>query len=259
MATLYFNNAVDSDWNELGNWWEDSGFTVPASSLPTSSDDLIVQGWSVDSNTGSPAICNTALISNSEFQIPITATSITFDTCLISQDITADVTLIGSCIFTSNMFTITGNCVFNYAGFSYLTVPNGDIIGNVTCNDMTELQATVSGDIVFNDYSYFNGTATDGDYVFNDYSTNRGYITGNCVFNGLAQNQGEIIGDARFNDQSWMLTTGTPAASVSGTATWSVSAAKEALTYLSDDYYFGTIGTVVLGAGINGSSILGVV
>ncbi len=34
-ATLYFNGAQNGNWSNLGNWWQDSGFTTPAVAVPS--------------------------------------------------------------------------------------------------------------------------------------------------------------------------------------------------------------------------------
>ena len=47
--TLYFNNAVDGLWATLGNWWQNEGATIPASSIPTASDTaVILLGCTID-------------------------------------------------------------------------------------------------------------------------------------------------------------------------------------------------------------------
>ena len=40
-SNLYYNNAQnDGDWGNLLNWWQDSGFTVQATALPTSTNPV---------------------------------------------------------------------------------------------------------------------------------------------------------------------------------------------------------------------------
>ena len=51
MATLYFYEDISNNWDELGNWWLDSGFTLSASNLPSASD--IVEIYSSVNNLGS--------------------------------------------------------------------------------------------------------------------------------------------------------------------------------------------------------------
>lgn len=40
---LYFNNAVDSNWTSLGNWWTNLGCTTPAGALPGSGDHVTLK------------------------------------------------------------------------------------------------------------------------------------------------------------------------------------------------------------------------
>jgi len=61
MSVLYFNNAVNTSYETLGNWWSNSTFTTQASSLPTNADDCIVNG----SVTGTDSLtCNTINFNN---------------------------------------------------------------------------------------------------------------------------------------------------------------------------------------------------
>lgn len=48
MANLYFNNAVDTSLDTLGNWWLDDAFTTPAGALPTESDDIYMAAFDGD-------------------------------------------------------------------------------------------------------------------------------------------------------------------------------------------------------------------
>jgi hypothetical protein len=48
MANLYFNNTVNTSLSTLGNWWQDDAFTIPASALPTASDDIHIAAFSGD-------------------------------------------------------------------------------------------------------------------------------------------------------------------------------------------------------------------
>ena len=50
---LYYNNAtLDSEWNTLGNWWNDAVFSDPALALPTAGDDLEIWQPVLTVNTG---------------------------------------------------------------------------------------------------------------------------------------------------------------------------------------------------------------
>ncbi|MES2409444.1 MAG: Ig-like domain-containing protein, partial [Patescibacteria group bacterium] len=47
----YFNGAVSDDISDLGNWWTDSSFTIPANTLPGSTDTVDIYS-TVGSNNG---------------------------------------------------------------------------------------------------------------------------------------------------------------------------------------------------------------
>ena len=44
---LYYNSAVDNNWNTLGNWWIDVACTKPAYKLPRNNDDVTILGAGV--------------------------------------------------------------------------------------------------------------------------------------------------------------------------------------------------------------------
>jgi hypothetical protein len=53
MASLYYNNAQgDADIGNLANWWQDSSYTVPATALPTITDDVVIDGDILNDSTG---------------------------------------------------------------------------------------------------------------------------------------------------------------------------------------------------------------
>jgi hypothetical protein len=56
MASAYYNAAVDLKWDTPGNWWADSGFSTPLSTmsgLPEFGDDIYVYG-TIDGYVSSP-------------------------------------------------------------------------------------------------------------------------------------------------------------------------------------------------------------
>ena len=58
---LYFNGAVNNNWNSLGNWWLDIDHTASASALPTYGTrcELLAD---ITSNSGSSAVCRSIKI-----------------------------------------------------------------------------------------------------------------------------------------------------------------------------------------------------
>jgi hypothetical protein len=190
MATFYFNGADDiansvdpPEWPKLGNWWMNSGFTVPATALPTSSDSVVA---SVGLATDAPrTVVN--FITNARFSGDLTVTGV----ATFSGYANNGGTITGDCIFNDNSYhhgAISGNCIFNDSSWiSFWASFNGTITGNCT----------------FNDNSYNGGTITGGDCTFNGNSSNGGTITGDCTFNDSSYNQGTVAYDATFNDSSY--------------------------------------------------------
>ena len=159
--TLYFNGAVDSDWNTLGNWWEDFGCTVAASALPASSDDVILFA-SIYSNSGSePTIVNFDLqASYSTLGIPITITGLA---AFSGQGAFLSSTINGNCTFSGNTSynngTITGNAEFIFPSFLDGT---GTVSGTTTLTNYVLYFKNVGDNQAFNDSSnwFFDAAAT---------------------------------------------------------------------------------------------------
>ena len=42
MTTRYFNNAVNTSWDTLGNWWLDAAFSTPSTSIPVNGDTVFI-------------------------------------------------------------------------------------------------------------------------------------------------------------------------------------------------------------------------
>lgn len=138
----------------------------------------------------------------------------------------------------SNTVTV----VFNNSSYNVFTAK---VAGNATFNSTTQNIGVVSGGATFNGSSQ-NGdgitmmtTSVGNGSIFNDSSTHKDGAT--------------VDGDAFFNDSAYCY------GDVTGTATFSKTAAEN---MLDNEALPGTIGTVIVqggGGGINGSSILGIV
>lgn len=126
--TLYFNNAVDYLLGTLGNWWQDDAFTIPADSLPSSSDDIVVgpAGVEVRGITGNDneSVTYKSLVATDSvfwaggpfdppysynFEI-ITTDGITSSGCLFLNKITSDGEY-NACVFTEATDFFTGAIV----------------------------------------------------------------------------------------------------------------------------------------------------
>lgn len=201
--TLYFNNAVDGDWQTLGNWWLDDQFTVPATKLPTSVDDVHILGpidaagrdVGVLSNSGvKPTVANVYVNSSKASNIYIS----------IELHVSGLATFDGenSYLYTDypeNGFAIiNGNCSFI----------NG---ASVWSNSYVISDAVINGNATFHNDSYNERGTINGVATFHNDSYNSGTINGNAIFNDQARNRAElnigmftgvVAGSAIFNDNS---------------------------------------------------------
>jgi hypothetical protein len=215
MATLYYNAAVDTDWNTLGNWWDDSGHTVPATSLPTSSDS-VVSSAEILSNSGStPTVIDFTQNGSSGFiylgiEITVTGTA-TFNYGSMSGG-----TINGNCIFNNdavNFGTINGNATFtasSYTGLSSNAFTGSGVSGTITFSSATPVSFTLSnGNTWFVNTSALTFTTPDPTWTFNgdSYLESNYTIEGDCTFNSTSRNTGTIVGDCTFNDSSYNDTT----------------------------------------------------
>jgi len=197
MATLYYNAAVDTDWNNISNWWIDSLHTIPATNLPTSIDDVVLSG-TCDNNTGdTPTVAN-IICESCVFYIAFIATnSATFNN--------------GSS--TDGGGTVLGDAIFNDYSENYSINVNGYAI----FNNMSWNRGTLNGNTILN--NSYTSSIINGAVTLNYISTNEGTINGNATFNDNSFNAGMIFGNATFNHSSFAYPT-SAGASYGGTVTF---------------------------------------
>jgi len=273
MANLYYNAGVDSAWDTLGNWWNNSAFTDPALALPATGDTVYLS-----SEMGSGPSTSVTLS-----HIYVSALNATFTGAIGNATFNGD---------SSNNGTVTGDAIFNDSSYNLGTI-SGDATFNDSSNNAvflahgpTVIVGTISGDATFNDSSYnhayydpqldfANGSAVvGGDAVFNNSSVNYGLVQGNGTFNNSSYNarqdfldnpftmlgtiqlnatfnddsysRGLIGGDATFNDDSYN------GNGIGGDATFSASSAL--LTIKN----FGVSGSVSIVGGTTGKKAISI-
>lgn len=171
MATLYFSNAVNQDWNDLGNWWTDDSLTTQATSLPSSSDNVVAFG-DINANSGSePTVVN---IDMQSFALGIDLTVTGLATFTNGGSI-GNATLTGNALFNdanASNATIDGNATFNGGSYNY----GGQITGDATYYDSASCGGRVDGDLNFYDTSGISPSPAGFDLgrcdsaTFHDYS-----------------------------------------------------------------------------------------
>lgn len=204
---LYFNAAIDSDWNTLGNWWLDSSFTVQATHLPRSIDSVLVDlgfaGSSLDANSGPIPTVYNLTVGDSQENLPRLSFSIDINilnVAIFSNNILVPSNINGNVIFNDRTYgnggTINGNCVFNNSSVNY-----SNITGNATFNDSSlNSLGVIYGNATFNDNAANSAGSITVDAVFNDSAINGGVVYGNAIFNNNSINNGLVANIATFND-----------------------------------------------------------
>lgn len=162
-AVYYFNNAVNTDPLEVGNYWNNYNATDPAGVVPNFSTD--------------------------ELTIIFGAT---FDNDATAAD---PIVFNGSGI---NEGTITGDAVFNDISGNNGTIDGTATFNDTSANGINNNGGVVSGNATFNDQSY-NLDGLHADAIFNDQSYNSSSISGNATFNDQSyNNNGTINGTAKY-------------------------------------------------------------
>ena len=137
MANLYYNNAAsDGDWGNLANWWQDSGFSTPATALPTTSDVINLYNEVTQNTQGSDqCFCSSASFWSADFGAGLTLQA------------TGVVNMQGSSILAGN----TANGVSMHD--SSQIASTGVIVGNATLRDSSRNLGHIEG----NAYVYYDG------------------------------------------------------------------------------------------------------
>ncbi len=207
-STLYFNNAVDTSWNTLGNWWTNASYTNPSSVFPHDGD-IVYIGKLVNTSASSTVTLGHIHVAHSSTgggeDVGFLPGLVVGDVTFYSAGYQEGGQITGNAIFNDFSIehngTITGVATFNNGSHTYGTVTVGSAIFN---NDSYQnFSSTLTGNTIFNDNSWDEGDII-GSVVFNDNSHNTGdaHITGDVVFNGATYNEAEITGNAVFNGTS---------------------------------------------------------
>jgi hypothetical protein len=239
MATRYFKNSVDQNWDTLGNWWSnaacDEGFSGTLTGVNVTDTDTEVTcdstaglvvgrpitGDGIDTGTTVASITDGTTFELSQAAISTETSDLTCELHVIP--VTADDVVIatgnGYVMGTPSadmlgLVTVNGtsglqvtlraaNFVFNDTSSSYSTL-NYNSGGGTTFNDSSSNWGDLYSTVTFNDLSYHGaGYIYWGGTTFNDSSFNsQGTINGDATFNDSSSNSSTINGDPTFNDSS---------------------------------------------------------
>lgn len=172
---VYFNAAVDGSLSTLGNWWEDSAFTIPAVALPETTDFVFITS-------------------------AVTSGTATYSSATITANIGSAVTITAPTTLTNaiNSGTLVGNSTLNGTSSNA-----GTIIGLVVLNGDSENVGEIDGNATFNANTYQEGSGVVfGNASFYGIYGNAGTVNGDAEFYNTTGNIGTITGNATFRDSS---------------------------------------------------------
>jgi hypothetical protein len=212
MATLYFYaGGSGGAWDNSGNWYEDSGYSIAHNSVPTSEDDVIL-GDNVN-NSMAIAYCNGITTGSYQFDIgSTTLNATTFAQFQWGGTYSGSVTCpdVQFSNGTSHNGSVTGNASFYNS--SYMGVgTGGNISGTVSFYDTSYFYDATGITIWPTSMTFYETSYTEGGTInssvsmtFNDSSYNKSTctISGNATFNATSQNIGIVTGIATFNGSS---------------------------------------------------------
>jgi YVTN family beta-propeller protein len=191
-AEYYFNNAVNTDPAEPGNYWDDAGLTSPAGFVPDSTS------LKVNIVAGATYNGNATFINNTYNDGTVTGNASFHAHSQNNGTVTGDASFDDTGAINNAGALVSGTATFTNSSINEGTVYNG-IFNNDTTNNAGAL---VSGTATFNNTSTNEGTVYNG--IFNDGTANNAgaLVSGTATFNYSSTNNGTVAGDAIFYEGS---------------------------------------------------------
>jgi len=184
---VYFNAAVDTAWDTLGNWWNDVAFTIPATYLPPDGGTVYLAAQ-MTSGPSTSVTLNHIYVADAStggggFYVIFTGAD---GNATFNDNSGNSGTVAGDATFNDNSLNcFGGSTVAGDATFRNTSCNAGTIAGNATFYGSSSNgdNGTVSGDATFNDNSLnYSGSTIAGNATFNDYSYNNGTVSGDVTF-----------------------------------------------------------------------------
>jgi hypothetical protein len=208
----YFFNAVDMDWNNLGNWFEDAEGLIPSLTLPNVGDSIYIPNSSQVLYNGTLIFRNDSAVygSVSANQITFagrsktnTGTTLTVFEPLLPNAITFNDSSrcngVAAVILPENTYMLFNGASENRGQlstsdirFSGNAINAGSIFSPVKFYEYAKNNERVYGDAYFYDASYNEGTIYSNGYFYN-YAQNRGNVFNGAEFDGFGFNQSEYL------------------------------------------------------------------
>jgi hypothetical protein len=187
-STLYYNNAEnDGDWGNLLNWWQDSGFSIQAIALPTTTNPINLYNEVTQNTEGAnQCFCSSASFWSANFGAGLTLQA-SGVVNMQGSSLLAGTTTDGVSMHDSSQLTATsvvdGNVTMRDSSRAF-----GSILGNATIyydggNGQYPIGGTVAGSVTYTGWpavtpQWFNDQATGGGNN-GDFSDLRNWWTSN--------------------------------------------------------------------------------
>lgn len=205
----WYSSGGSTDWNALGNWWDDAAHTVASASLPTMGTPVVVLApthpiidldgafalpYTIDATASGISFTSE---SGRSYYRPITGNVDFYNKAVSDGTITGTATFHDYTYVNNTSGIINGTAIFDYARGGVMTLRGGMHWTGTFNGPILGSDGIAVTSWVFNESS-INGNTIVGDATFNDTTYNSGNVIGTAVFNGdLSDNgngEGTVIG-----------------------------------------------------------------
>lgn len=216
MATLYYRKTGTysfAAWNTLANWFQDSAFTIPATSLPTSTDDAEI--YLLDHGISFSTQGQTKTINNITFYGPTSGSSNLAGPDGATLIVNGNATFNRRSRFHNSTMTVNGLLTFNnitqISSNANITA-NGNMVMNGNAKIIGSPTSITGPTCTFNDNSMrypLGGTFNFTNTIFNNNAINFRNLTSTVTFRNRAgqypygSNRGRVLGNAIFPDSTY--------------------------------------------------------
>jgi len=183
----YFLNAVDTDWNNLENWFEDKEGLIPSLTLPSHGDNVFIPNGVEAVYAGALTLRNYSTVRGS-----ISANSIVFDG---NSNVHSGATLtiydplqLNSIIFTNNSRFLGASNIVMPEDTRFVFAGTSRNIGQIAIANLEFRENSINAGNVFSSAKFY------------DYAANQSSVYGNAHFYGASQNSGTVYSQGFFYD-----------------------------------------------------------
>ena len=183
----YFLNAVDTDWNNLGNWFEDREGLIPSLTLPGYGDSVFIPSGVEAVYEGALTLRNYSTIrgSVSALQICFIGNSNAHTGCTLTI---YNPTQLNSIVFTENSRFLGASNIVMPEGTRFVFAGTSKNQGQIAISNLEFRDNSINAGNIFSSAKFY------------DYAANQSSVYGNAYFYGASQNSGTVYSQGFFYD-----------------------------------------------------------